>query len=77
MIGALVPSKVWDSEGQLLDALEEGSKVLQNITDMFAPLMKNFRLLLGNKKKPISDQPKITYVSSIAPPVICLLSMCR
>ena len=44
MVGALVPSKVVDTEGQLLDALREGSETLQNITDMFAPLMKNFRI---------------------------------
>lgn len=44
MIDALVPSKIWDTEGQLLDALQEGSETLQNITDMFAPLMKNFRI---------------------------------
>ena len=40
----LVPSMIWDTEGQLLDALQEGSETLQNITDMFAPLMKNFRI---------------------------------
>ena len=44
IIDALVPSKIWDTEGQLLDALREGSETLQNITDMFAPLMKNFRI---------------------------------
>jgi hypothetical protein len=44
MIGALVPSKVVDTQGQLLDALQEGSEVLQNITDMFVPLMKNFHI---------------------------------
>ena len=44
MIDALVPSKIWDTDGQLLDALQEGSEVLQNITDMFVPLMKNFRI---------------------------------
>ena len=44
MISALVPSKILDTEGQLLDALREGSEVLQNITDMFVPLMKNFRI---------------------------------
>ena len=44
MIDALVPSKVCDTDGQLLDALKEGSEVLQNITDMFVPLMKNFRI---------------------------------
>ena len=44
MISAFAPSKVVDSESQLADALHEGSEVLQNITDMFAPLMKNFRV---------------------------------
>ena len=44
MIGALIPSKVVDTEGQLLDALQEGSEILQNITDMFVPLMKNFHI---------------------------------
>ena len=44
MIGALVPSKIVDTEGQLLDALQEGSEVLQNITDLFVPLMKDFRI---------------------------------
>ena len=44
MISALAPSIVLDSESQLADALCQGSEVLQNITDMFAPLMKNFRI---------------------------------
>lgn len=43
MISALAPSRVIDTESQLADALYQGSEVLQNITDMFAPLMKNFR----------------------------------
>ena len=44
MIGALVPSMIVDTEGQLLDAMREGSEVLQNITDMFVPLMKDFHI---------------------------------
>lgn len=40
----MVPSKVLDSDGKLLEALQQGSETLQNITDMFAPLMKNFRI---------------------------------
>ena len=44
MISALTPSKVVDAENHLIDALNQGSEVLQNITDMFAPLMKNFRI---------------------------------
>ena len=44
MVDALMPSKIWDTDGQLLDALQEGSETLQNVTDMFVPLMKNFRI---------------------------------
>ncbi|KAF2280399.1 ribonuclease-like protein p/mrp subunit [Westerdykella ornata] len=44
MVNALTPSKVVDTDSQLADALLEGSETLQNITDMFAPLMKNFRI---------------------------------
>ncbi|KAL8816406.1 MAG: hypothetical protein Q9223_004580 [Gallowayella weberi] len=44
MIDAMVPSKLFDTNGQLLEALKEGSETLQNVTDMFAPLMKNFRI---------------------------------
>lgn len=44
MIGALIPSKIVDTEGQLLDALQEGSEVLQNITDLFVPLMEDFHI---------------------------------
>lgn len=44
VISAVVPSKALDTTGQLLDALSEGSETLQNITDMFVPLMKNFRV---------------------------------
>ncbi|CAF9907769.1 MAG: hypothetical protein ALECFALPRED_003875 [Alectoria fallacina] len=44
MIGALVPSKIVDTERQLLNAMQEGSDVLQNITDMFVPLMKDFHI---------------------------------
>jgi protein SERAC1 len=51
MIGALVLSKVVDTEGQLLDALQEGSEVLQNITDMFVPLMKDFHIFFWEQEK--------------------------
>ncbi|KAL8767848.1 MAG: hypothetical protein Q9209_005740 [Squamulea sp. 1 TL-2023] len=44
MVDAMVPSKLFDTDGQLLEALKEGSETLQNVTDMFAPLMKNFRI---------------------------------
>ncbi|KAH0537361.1 hypothetical protein FGG08_005840 [Glutinoglossum americanum] len=44
MIKALVPPRVLDTEGQLLDALQEDSETLQNITDQFTPLMKQFHI---------------------------------
>jgi hypothetical protein len=44
MLDALAPSKLCDTDGQLLDALQEGSETLQNITDQFAPLMKKFHI---------------------------------
>jgi hypothetical protein len=42
MLNALMPSKIWDTDDQLLNTLEEGSETLQNITDQFAPLMRYF-----------------------------------
>jgi len=44
LLDAMVPSKVWDTDGQLVDALKEGSETLQNITDQFTPLMKRFHI---------------------------------
>ena len=44
MLGALAPSKAWDTDGQLLDALQASSETLQNITDQFVPLMKRFHI---------------------------------
>ena len=44
MVAALVPSNVVATQGQLLEALREGSEVLQNVTDTFVPLMRNFRI---------------------------------
>ena len=44
MLSALTPKKIMDTNSQLLDALKEGSETLQNITDMFVPLMKQFNI---------------------------------
>ena len=44
MVAAVTPSKLVDTDGQLVDALQEGSETLQNINDLFAPLMKKFRI---------------------------------
>ncbi|KAF2266734.1 ribonuclease-like protein p/mrp subunit [Lojkania enalia] len=62
MISALVPSKVFDSEGQLVDALSEGSEVLQNISDMFAPLMKNFRIYFFWEQKKTDLGVTLSYI---------------
>jgi len=42
MIKTLAPRKIVDTDSQLLGALEK--KTLQNITDQFAPLMKQFHI---------------------------------
>ena len=62
MIGALVPSKIVDTEGQLLDALQEGSEVLQNITDMFMPLMKDFKIFFFWEQKKTDMKATQEYV---------------
>lgn len=44
MVQVFVPSKLVDTDSGLLDALQAGSEVLQEITDNFTPLMKRFRI---------------------------------
>lgn len=44
LISAMTPKLVVDTDAQLLNALREGSETLQNVTDVFAPLMKRFRI---------------------------------
>ncbi|OAL44043.1 ribonuclease-like protein p/mrp subunit [Pyrenochaeta sp. DS3sAY3a] len=62
MINALAPSKVVDTESQLADALREGSEVLQNITDMFVPLMKNFRIYFFWEQEKTSLGTTLSYI---------------
>ena len=71
MIDALVPSKIWDTEGQLLEALKEGSETLQNITDMFVPLMKNFRIYFLWEQEKTDLGYRKDYVSGSTPFVEC------
>ncbi|KAH8422390.1 uncharacterized protein LDX57_000147 [Aspergillus melleus] len=40
----VLPSKVVDTDSQLLEALREGSEILQDITDNFQPKMKSFHV---------------------------------
>lgn len=44
LVSAVTPKLVVDTDGQLLNALREGSETLQNVTDQLAPLMKRFRI---------------------------------
>ena len=44
LIHVFVPSKIMDTNSQFLDALKEGSDMLQEVTDNFVPLMKRFRI---------------------------------
>lgn len=67
MIDALTPSKLLDSEGQLVNALAEGSEILQNITDVFAPLMKNFRIYFFWEQEKTDLGVGLDYVSILSP----------
>jgi hypothetical protein len=44
IVDVLIPSKLVDTDSQLVDAIKEGSEVLQDITDNFIPIMKRFRV---------------------------------
>ena len=65
MLDALAPSKVWDTDGQLLNALQEGSETLQNITDQFAPLMKIFRIYFFWEQEKTDMKMTRDYVNAI------------
>ena len=56
-----LPKKIVDTDSQLLHALQEGSEVLQNITDQFAPLMKRFRVFffLGTAEDLLALYPRL------------------
>ncbi len=68
MLSALVPKKVWDTDSQLLNALQEGSETLQAITDQFAPLMKQFRIFFFWEQ----ERTDLGYTKGY---VICLVDM--
>ncbi len=68
MLSALVPKKVWDTDSQLLNALQEGSETLQAITDQFAPLMKQFRIFFFWEQ----ERTDLGYTKDY---VICLVDM--
>jgi hypothetical protein len=74
MINALTPSKVVDTDSQLADALHEGSEILQNITDMFAPLMKNFRIYFFWEQEKTNLGTTLAYVCDLYHPLTIRLT---
>jgi hypothetical protein len=68
MINVLTPSKMVDTDNQLADALHKGSEVLQNITDMFAPLMKNFRIYFSWEQEKTNLGTTLAYVRGLSTP---------
>lgn len=42
MVNVLLPSRVVDTDSQLLNSLKEGSEILQEVTDNFQSKMKRF-----------------------------------
>jgi hypothetical protein len=63
MLDALVPSKICDTNDQLLAALEEGSETLQNTSDQFAPLMRYFCIYFFWEQEKTDLKFKRDYVS--------------
>ena len=63
LMDAVIPSKVCDTTGELLDALKPGSQVLKDITDMFAPLMKRFRIFFFWEQEKTNLGATTDYVS--------------
>ena len=70
MLDSLVPSKIWDTNGQLLEALKVGSETLQNITDQFVPLMKKFRIYFFWEQEKTDMKTTRDYVSSCFSPIL-------
>ncbi|KAI0397351.1 hypothetical protein F5Y17DRAFT_393789 [Xylariaceae sp. FL0594] len=69
-IKMFVPSKLVDTQSQLLDALREGSEVLQEVSDNFVPLMKDLRIFFFWEQEKTDWGYKLDYVvteSSAAP----------
>lgn len=64
IIDVILPSKLLDTQAQLLDALKEGSELLQEITDNFAPLMKDIRVYFFWEQEKTDLGYKLDYVST-------------
>lgn len=62
IVDIVTPSKFVDTDGQLVEALREDSETLQNITDMFVPLMKQFRIFFFWEQEKTDFGAKVDYV---------------
>jgi hypothetical protein len=62
IVDTLVPSKMTDTDSQLVDALNQGSEVLQDITDNFVPLMARFRVYFFWEQEKTNLGVKFDYV---------------
>ncbi|KAI1306666.1 ribonuclease-like protein p/mrp subunit [Xylaria venustula] len=70
IMDAIVPSKLVDTQAQLLEALKEDSEVLQEITDNFTPLMRDLRIYFFWEQEKTDLGYKLDYIvseSSAAP----------
>lgn len=72
LVSAATPKVVVDTDGQLLNALREGSETLQNVTDQFAPLMKRFRIYFFWEQEKTTIAHTKAYVFH---PSFCILSV--
>ena len=63
VIKTAMPRKIVDTDSQLLHALREGSEVLQDVTDQFAPLMRRFHIYFFWEQQKTSLPHTRDYVS--------------
>ena len=63
MVKFAMPKRIVDTDSQLLHALKEGSEVLQNINDQFAPLLKKFCVFFFWEQQKTSLGPTRDYVT--------------
>lgn len=76
MVSSFIPSKVIDTDSQLLSALKDGSEILQEITDNFQPKMKRFHVFFFWEQLKTDLGAKYDYVSSSSSYLISDHSKC-
>lgn len=72
----VLPSKLVDTDSQLLEALKTGSQVLQEITDNFVPVMRKFRIYFFWEQEKTDLGVKWDYVCLSRSPSSVLGSLC-